>query len=96
MPCSTGDKLFALCDPASHGCLSKHKADLTDPKHKMRVSVGRYGKRKVSADRGGAHKTPRPTGARAAAEVARGRGPLAHGILGPVAILVPPRVTAAS
>ena len=33
---------------------------------------------------------------RAAAEVARGRGPLAHGILGPVAILVPPRVTAAN
>ena len=63
MPCSTGDKLFALCDPASHGYLSKHKADLTDPKHKMRVSVGRYGKRKVSADHGGAHKTPRPTGA---------------------------------
>ena len=97
MPCSTGDKLFALCDPASHGCLSKHKADLTDPKHKMRVSVGRYGKRKVSADRGGAPAPTRRQGrlVRAAAEVARGRGPLAHGILGPVAILVPPRVTAA-
>ena len=61
--CSTGDKLFALCDPASRDCLSKHKADLTDPKHTMRVSVGRYGKRKVPSDRGGsAHKTPRPTG----------------------------------
>ena len=65
MPCSTGDKLFALCDPASHGYLSKHKADLTDPKHKMRVSVGRYGKRKVSADGIMAAPTSSPQDAKA-------------------------------
>ena len=88
-------KLFALCDPASHGCLSKHKADLTDPKHKTRVRL--WGGMASARFRQIVAAPTRRQGrlVRAAAEVARGRGPLAHGILGPVAILVPPRVTAA-
>ena len=44
--CSNGDKMFALCDPATRPCLLTHRADPTCPSHTLRVSTGKMIPRK--------------------------------------------------
>ena len=64
LKCSTGGCVFGLCEQNKFNCSKMHRTDPENPKHPMRVSVGKYGKRQKRTSPPAAAPGPTPAPAK--------------------------------